>query len=437
MVCHAVEPALSFTARIDDGTRLVRGSIIATVAGSLRGILAAERTALNFLQRLSGIATVTRKFVDAASSFPARILDTRKTTPGWRLLEKYAVRMGGGTNHRVGLFDAILIKDNHLAGLNGDVRRAVEMARTYPGNTGLPVEVEVETLEQLDEALAVRAEIVLLDNMNLDQLRAAVVRRDARAPGVQLEASGGVNLATVRDIASTGVDRISVGRAHSLRTLSRHRARLPSMSPRIALISRPWTVPAKPGSSKPLASAGRTLVYDSLESTNSSAARLAATRVDADGLALIAEHQSAGRGQYGRVWHSPAGSSLLLSVILRPPRELCRPVVLTALAAVAVAEAVYALTGTQAQLEVAERSPRKGEKSLRSPDRATCHGNRYGDWPQSEAERGGVYNCRITGCDIACHAVASTTDAPRGGRGCPPLSRPGVRAIDRRGAHGA
>lgn len=210
-VCHAVSTQLTFTPAVVDGTATTRGLVLATVIGPLRAILTAERTALNFLQRLSGVATLTRKFVDAASGFRAKILDTRKTTPGWRLLEKYAVRAGGGTNHRIGLYDGILIKDNHLAGLGGDVRRAVEAARNYPGNAGLPVEVEVDTLEQLEVALAVKADIVLLDNMNLDQLRAAVARRDAVAPGVLLEASGGVNLTTVRDIASTGVDRISVG----------------------------------------------------------------------------------------------------------------------------------------------------------------------------------------------------------------------------------
>ena len=146
------------------------------------------------------------------AGLPAKILDTRKTTPGWRLLEKYAVRMGGGTNHRVGLFDMVLIKDNHLAALKPTetaIRRAVEAARAeFPT---LPVEVEVESLEQLDQALAVRPDIVLLDNMLLDQMREAVARRNAVAPGVKLEASGGVNLQTVRPIAETGVDRISVG----------------------------------------------------------------------------------------------------------------------------------------------------------------------------------------------------------------------------------
>jgi nicotinate-nucleotide pyrophosphorylase (carboxylating) len=211
MVCHAVDPTLTFTVAVPDGSPVARGAVLASVSGSLRAILAAERTALNFLQRLSGVATLTRRFVDAAAGYRAKILDTRKTTPGWRLLEKYAVRCGGGANHRIGLYDGILIKDNHLAGLGGDVRKAVETARTYPGNAGLPVEVEVDTLAQLEVALAVRADIVLLDNMTLEQLRAAVARRDAVAPGVLLEASGGVNLATVRDIAATGVDRISSG----------------------------------------------------------------------------------------------------------------------------------------------------------------------------------------------------------------------------------
>jgi nicotinate-nucleotide pyrophosphorylase (carboxylating) len=202
---------VTFTAEVRDGTPTERGTVLATVSGPLRAILAAERTALNFLQRLSGVASLTRKYVEAASGYRAKVLDTRKTTPGWRLLEKYAVRAGGGTNHRVGLFDGILIKDNHLAGIGGDVRRAVEAARSYPGNAGLPVEVEVDTLEQLEVALGVKADIVLLDNMSLDRLRAAVERRDAVSPATLLEASGGVNLTTIRDIASTGVDRISVG----------------------------------------------------------------------------------------------------------------------------------------------------------------------------------------------------------------------------------
>ncbi|AWM38233.1 carboxylating nicotinate-nucleotide diphosphorylase [Gemmata obscuriglobus] len=211
LVCRDVSPGLQFTPLVPDGTVTTRGTRVATVSGPLRAVLAAERTALNFLQRLSGVASLTRKYLDAAAGHRAQVLDTRKTTPGWRLLEKYAVRTGGGTNHRVGLYDGILIKDNHLAGLGGDVRAAVVAAREYPGNAGLPVEVEVDTLEQLEHALAVKADIVLLDNMTLDQLRAAVARRDVSSPTTLLEASGGVNLETVRDIAGTGVDRISVG----------------------------------------------------------------------------------------------------------------------------------------------------------------------------------------------------------------------------------
>jgi nicotinate-nucleotide pyrophosphorylase (carboxylating) len=211
MVCQVVDPALTFTVSVPDGTEFDRRTTLATVTGPLRAILAAERIALNFLQRLSGVATLTRKFVVAVSGTRATVLDTRKTTPGWRLLEKYAVRMGCGTNHRMGLYDGILIKDNHLAGLGGDVRRAVETARSFPGNAGLAVEVEVDTLRQLEVALAARADIVLLDNMPLDDLQAAVARRDAVAPQTLLEASGGVSLETIGAIAATAVDRISVG----------------------------------------------------------------------------------------------------------------------------------------------------------------------------------------------------------------------------------
>ncbi len=214
LVLATVDPALTLDVHIQDGLSVRKGDRIATVSGLLRSILVAERTALNFLQRLSGVATLTRRYVEAVAGLRAKVLDTRKTTPGWRLLEKYAVRMGGGANHRLGLYDGVLIKDNHLAGL-GDpstaVRRAVELARADPGNAGLPVEVEVDSLAQLEQALAVRPEVVLLDNMPPEALRAAVARRDAVSPQTLLEASGGVNLATIRAIAETGVDRISVG----------------------------------------------------------------------------------------------------------------------------------------------------------------------------------------------------------------------------------
>jgi nicotinate-nucleotide pyrophosphorylase (carboxylating) len=220
-VCLRVDPKLQFAALRQDGYRVGANETFATVEGSMRAILMAERTALNFLQRLSGVASLTRQFVDAVAGLPVKILDTRKTTPGWRLLEKYAVRMGGGTNHRVGLFDMVLIKDNHLAALTpreAAIRQAVEAARSeFPT---LPVEVEVDSLEQFDQALEVRPDVVLLDNMLPDQMAEAVRRRNAVAPGVKLEASGGVTLQTVRTIAETGVDRISVGAlTHSAKAL--------------------------------------------------------------------------------------------------------------------------------------------------------------------------------------------------------------------------
>jgi nicotinate-nucleotide pyrophosphorylase (carboxylating) len=211
-----IDPTIQFRVMHDDGTILEPGWWIATVEGPMRSILAAERTALNFLQHLSGIATLTRRYVDAVVGTKARILDTRKTLPGWRLLEKYAVRTGGGTNHRVGLHDAFLVKDNHLAAIKSaelkkrdEIEEAVRKCREL--NPALPVEIEVDSLEQLERALACLPDIVLLDNMNLDQLRAAVARRDRGAPTTLLEASGRVSLDTVRDIAETGVDRISVG----------------------------------------------------------------------------------------------------------------------------------------------------------------------------------------------------------------------------------
>jgi nicotinate-nucleotide pyrophosphorylase (carboxylating) len=218
LVFARVDPSVEFVARREDGCRLAPGETFATVLGSMRSILTAERTALNFLQRLSGVATLTRQFVDAVAGLPVQILDTRKTTPGWRRLDKYAVRMGGGTNHRVGLFDMVLIKDNHLAAMQGEIAATVAAARRlYPH---LPVEVEVDSVEQLDLALAAGPDIVLLDNMTTEQLREGVARRNVKAPAIKLEASGGVNLQTVRAIAETGVDRISVGAlTHSAKAL--------------------------------------------------------------------------------------------------------------------------------------------------------------------------------------------------------------------------
>ncbi len=208
-----VDPRLSFQALVEDGQQVEPGTRLGVVTGRMRSLLTGERTALNFLQRLSGVATLTRRHVDRIADLPCRLLDTRKTTPGWRILEKYAVRCGGGFNHRMGLGDGILIKDNHLAALGSDpavISEAVRRARLKYGNR-YPIEVEVDTLEQLDRALAIEPDIVLLDNMTPDKLREAVRRRNSAAPRVLLEASGGINLDTLRAIAETGIDRISVG----------------------------------------------------------------------------------------------------------------------------------------------------------------------------------------------------------------------------------
>ncbi len=208
-----VDSSLVFETLRPDGSPLRPGERLAAVSGCARSILAAERTALNFVQRLSGIATLTRRHVDAVAGLPCRVLDTRKTTPGWRLLEKYAVRQGGGHNHRLGLYDGVLIKDNHLAAL-GDcadpIAEAIRLARQKVAGA-LPLEIEVDTLEQLESALKARPDIVLLDNMPPSELRRAVSRRNEIAPAVLLEASGGVTLDTLRALAETGVDRISVG----------------------------------------------------------------------------------------------------------------------------------------------------------------------------------------------------------------------------------
>ena len=215
MLCETLNPSIHFNVLLRDGSTLKPGSVIGTLSGPLRPLLTGERTALNFLTHLSGVATLTRKFVAAVSSTRAKILDTRKTLPGWRVLEKYAVRVAGADNHRMGLYDGILIKDNHLAAWTKSNRAAtiadaVRQARDR-SPAGLPVEVEVDTLDQLTDALAGRPDIVLLDNMNGQQLRQAVELRDRLAREVLLEASGGITLDNVAEIGRTGVDRISVG----------------------------------------------------------------------------------------------------------------------------------------------------------------------------------------------------------------------------------
>ncbi len=205
-----LSPTLQIERMASDGQRTAAGKTLLSIEGSTRAILSAERVALNFVQRLSGVATLTAQFVEAIKGTSAQILDTRKTTPGWRSFEKYAVKCGGGANHRIGLYDQVLIKDNHLAALATEPPNAIEAAvrRARARFPGLLVEVEADTPAQVEQALLAGADIILLDNMTLDEMRAAVFWAKGKA---KTEASGGVRLSTVRAIAETGVDFISVG----------------------------------------------------------------------------------------------------------------------------------------------------------------------------------------------------------------------------------
>lgn len=225
LVCREMNLAASWEPQASDGQAVARGEVLATLRGSARDLLTAERTILNFLGRLSGVATLTQRFARELSGLQARLYDTRKTTPGWRRLEKYAVRCGGGHNHRTGLFDAVLIKDNHLA-LGAQLgaekftsAQAVlhakdflaQMRHEWP-TIGEPlIEIELDRLDDFEQVLAAGPDIVLLDNMPLELLREAVARRNAAGSKTELEASGGVRLETIRAIAQTGVERISCG----------------------------------------------------------------------------------------------------------------------------------------------------------------------------------------------------------------------------------
>ncbi len=203
----AMEAGLTFEALVADGDEVTAGTDIARISGNARALLSAERTALNYLNHLSGIASLTARFVSEIAGTGAQVCDTRKTTPGLRAFEKYAVRCGGGSNHRFGLDDAILIKDNHIA-VCGGVGPAIAQARSYAGHL-MSIEIEVDTLDQLSEALEAGASTILLDNMGSDMLRKAVALNNGRA---RLEASGGVTLKTIRSLAETGVDYISTSK---------------------------------------------------------------------------------------------------------------------------------------------------------------------------------------------------------------------------------
>lgn len=211
-VFRRVDPSLAVSLRCAEGDALRPGGVLLEASGSTRSLLAAERTALNFLGRLCGVATQSRRFADAVRGTGVELLDTRKTTPGWRLLEKQAVKAGGCVNHRMGLHDAVLVKDNHLAALGDLSLLPPVIERLRSEHPGLPVEIEADTLEQVERLLAMPGiDVILLDNMTPELMRGAVRMRDASAPGVRLEASGGVTLEALPAIAATGVERISVG----------------------------------------------------------------------------------------------------------------------------------------------------------------------------------------------------------------------------------
>lgn len=218
-VFQQIEPNLNISLCVEEGAGVEAATVVARITGHARGILTAERVALNFMQRMSGIATLTSKYVAAVAGLPVRILDTRKTTPGLRVLEKYAVRIGGGVNHRHGLYDAIMLKDNHLALLESEGIDSVEAIRRARAAVGplVQIEIEVESVEAALSAAEAGADVILLDNMPLDAMREAVRVVGGRA---WLEASGGITLDTIRAVAETGVDYISTGAlTHSVRSL--------------------------------------------------------------------------------------------------------------------------------------------------------------------------------------------------------------------------
>lgn len=218
LVFAEVDPTLEFICHVEEGTFASKGTVIAEVSGTTWSILAAERLGLNLLQRLSGIATKTQSFVEALDGIPVRLADTRKTTPGLRSLEKYAIRVGGGYNHRFGLYDAVMIKDNHIKA-SGGITNAIQSARLRIPHT-MKIEVETENMLQVEEALEAGADIIMLDNMTPDNMSIAVQRIKTTAKHIIVEASGGVTIQSLKSIALSGVDVISVGSlTHSIQSL--------------------------------------------------------------------------------------------------------------------------------------------------------------------------------------------------------------------------
>jgi len=321
-----VDAGIVFEPQVSDGERCGAGAVLAQLRGPAAAILTAERTALNFLQHLTGIATLTRAFVDAAGG-RIGILDTRKTIPTLRALAKHAVRCGGGVNHRLGLFDAMLIKDNHIA-LAGGVAEAVRRARaTAPGQT---IEVEAQNLDQVDEAVAAGADIVMLDNLPVDVMREAIARIAGRA---RVEISGGVTLDRIPALASLGADYVSVGAlTHSA----------PAADVSLEMETFPSVTPGN--------DSGSLFRCDSVSSTNDVGLKLAEQGA-ADGTAVLADQQLAGRGRRGRTWFSPPGAGLYLSIVARPCDWAGGLALITLAAGVAAARGVTTATGLPVELK--------------------------------------------------------------------------------------
>ncbi|HMD71743.1 MAG TPA: carboxylating nicotinate-nucleotide diphosphorylase [Bryobacteraceae bacterium] len=344
-----------------DGDRCAAGDVLATVRGRARTLLECERVALNFLQRLSGVATAARAFADAVEGTGCRVLDTRKTTPGLRQMEKRAAAAGGVTNHRMGLFDAVLIKNNHIAAAGG-VRQALESAR----GEGAPIEIEVRTREELQEALESGAEHLLLDNLTPEEAREWVREIGGRA---KVELSGGITLANVRAYAEAGADFVSAGAiTHSARAMDiSFRLELEDDAVQPLVVGQavslrradsppvePCSLPPRPVNNRPQDDIlphkidldrlrgefpGRTIVhYPTLDSTMRAAASLQA------GAVVLADEQTAGQGRHGRSWHSEAGAGIYCSTVLKPAP------LLTLALGLAAADAIAQSTGAACDL---------------------------------------------------------------------------------------
>jgi len=334
-----LDPTLIFTPRKKDGEKVLRGEIIAEISGSLASILTAERVALNLLQRSCGIATMTRRFVDEAAGTKARIIDTRKTVPGLRVLDKYAVRAGGGFNHRFALYDGVLIKDNHIAAAGG-ITAAVKRARALIPHT-LKIEVEVKDSGELEEALQAGADSLLLDNMDLQGIAAAVGIVQGRVP---LEASGNMTLERIRKVAETGVDFISVGAlTHSVQaadiSLNITATHLPDdKSEKGGVCGRSdLDIVSLRGRLSGFKTGFPLHYFENVDSTNTVGMKLAGEGA-AEGTMVLADRQTAGRGRRQRVWQSPPGCNLYFSIILRPVIPMAKAAQITFLAGVAVAD---------------------------------------------------------------------------------------------------